>query len=693
METEIPQRRLAAIVALDVVGYSAMAESDEERAAQLVRALAERTAAVSEALGGRVFSTAGDGFMIEFPTASGALRAAEQLSAAGDPPVRVGVHLGEVLVTPSGDLLGHGVNVTARLQAQAPPGGVLVSADIQRALRGTLAERLMEQGAVRLDKMDETIRVFRLAATAPERRPRAFPKRSALLVLALGLLVAAVVAGGWWWWRSHGAGEPRVAVAGFAAPAGDPGSQTFAAGLANEITDQLSNNQVLPIAAAGAGDAASRLGAAFLVGGSVEHDGGALRVRVRLDDAASRVTLWSETFEGPAARPAPLQVAVAAKAVNYVSRAVEARRGSHGRLDPKATADYVRGGALAFGGAVDLKVALDARAALQRVVARAPDFAAGHSALAMACAIAVRRAPSDQAAAFRREADVEARRALALDPRDGQAYLVLSVLTPQRRWRDRQRVLEQGLAVSPDLSYLVNDYSYFLAEAGRTQEAVVASQRGLTLNALHPGANYEFAEHLMQAGRNEEAAAAIAHSVQYWPEPWLRQAQLSIAMLTGAPEEARRLLAENRARGPANETAALEAWAAYLRARTAPGPAARAEAVRLLRQTAGKGVLRKRDAILALASLGATDAALSMADPANGPFDEFAPATSDGWSTEMLFAPQAAPLREDPRFWRIMARLGLADYWLASGRWPDFCGAFGAQRCRSMAAAAAGSPA
>ena len=107
---------------------------------------------------------------MEFPTASGAVNAAEDLIAAADPPIRIGVHLGEVHVTPTGDLLGHGVNVAARLQALASPGSVLVSDDVRRAVRSTFASRLTTHGAVRLEKMGGTVNlVARGSVSAADR--------------------------------------------------------------------------------------------------------------------------------------------------------------------------------------------------------------------------------------------------------------------------------------------------------------------------------------------------------------------------------------------------------------------------------------------------------------------------------------------------------------------------------------------
>src|SRR5262245_50174957 len=159
-------RKLATIVALDVAGSSARTEADEGRATAEVAALRGVIDAIAARHGGRVFNTAGDGFMLEFGSSLAAVEAAIELAETCEPKVRVGVHLGDVVVQPNGDLLGHGVNVAARLMAQAAPGGALVSATVRQTIRGPAAERLQSRGHLKLDKMAETIEAFALRTSA-----------------------------------------------------------------------------------------------------------------------------------------------------------------------------------------------------------------------------------------------------------------------------------------------------------------------------------------------------------------------------------------------------------------------------------------------------------------------------------------------------------------------------------------------
>ena len=143
-------RKLATIVAVDVAGYSARTEADEAGTTAEVAALRTVIDAIAQRHGGRVFNSAGDGFMLEFPSSLLAVEAASELAEKCVPKVRVGVHLGDVAVQPNGDLLGHGVNVAARLMALATPGSVLISADVKRMMHGPLAQTLRSKGTVKL---------------------------------------------------------------------------------------------------------------------------------------------------------------------------------------------------------------------------------------------------------------------------------------------------------------------------------------------------------------------------------------------------------------------------------------------------------------------------------------------------------------------------------------------------------------
>lgn len=189
-----PPKKNATIVAIDVAGYSQRTETDETGAVLTIRALGKRITAAAEQFEGRVFNTAGDGFMLEFANPAQALSAAFALIAEPDPPIRVGIHSGRVSVMPTGDLLGHAVNVAARLQQIASPLGIVVSDDVRRAVRGPEADQLTPCGMVQLNKMEETIGVHALgpisqtAVDARIQRSSGFPVAPVLAVTALVFL-------------------------------------------------------------------------------------------------------------------------------------------------------------------------------------------------------------------------------------------------------------------------------------------------------------------------------------------------------------------------------------------------------------------------------------------------------------------------------------------------------------------------
>ena len=160
MDTAADKKRIAIILALDMAGFSSRTETDEQSAVASVAALRARVAAAATAYGGRIFNTAGDGIMLEFAAASEALQAVLDLltrAPADAPPIRIGMHVGEIAVAESGDLLGHGVNVAARLEALAQPGMALVSRAVADLVRGDLHGHLVPCGRVALDGLGPAV--------------------------------------------------------------------------------------------------------------------------------------------------------------------------------------------------------------------------------------------------------------------------------------------------------------------------------------------------------------------------------------------------------------------------------------------------------------------------------------------------------------------------------------------------------
>jgi TolB-like protein/class 3 adenylate cyclase/Tfp pilus assembly protein PilF len=317
-------RKLATIVALDVAGYSARTEADEARTTAEVAALGKVIEGIATRHGGRVFNTAGDGFMLEFPSSLLAVESAFELAQTCEPQVRVGVHLGDVMVQPNGDLLGHGVNVAARLMAQAQPGSVLISADVKRMMRGPLAQSLRSKGTIKLAKMSETIEVFTFPVGSPPRRDlkarlaylwarmsARVPKHVALIGGATATAAIAVAATLFLPQLMTDRDAPpiaSVAVLPFENLSSQKEAAFFAVGIQDEILTRLAKIGALKvISRTSTAQLASRpdnlqelarqLGVANIMEGSVQREGDAVRVNVQLIRAASGDHLWAETFD------------------------------------------------------------------------------------------------------------------------------------------------------------------------------------------------------------------------------------------------------------------------------------------------------------------------------------------------------------------------------------------------------------
>jgi len=316
-------RKLATIVALDVAGYSARAEADEEKTAAEVGALRKVIEGIAARHGGRVFNTAGDGFMMEFGASLLAVEAAFELAGTCEPKVRVGVHLGDVMVQPNGDLLGHGVNVAARLMAQAAPGSVLISADVRRMMRGPLAQSLRSRGTIKLAKMSETIEVFTFEPDAPPRRDlharvaylRAWlasrvSKRAARVAGAVAVAAAAVVLTLTLtrFVPQDEAPVASVAVLPFENLSSQKDAAFFAVGVQDEILTRLAKiGSLKVISRASTAHLTSRPEnlrlnvdphrVANILEGSVQREGDAVRVNVQLIKAATDGHLWAEIYD------------------------------------------------------------------------------------------------------------------------------------------------------------------------------------------------------------------------------------------------------------------------------------------------------------------------------------------------------------------------------------------------------------
>jgi class 3 adenylate cyclase len=226
------ERRLATILMADVVGYSKMMGENEERTIEILRGHREIFDEMLKVHRGRIFNTAGDAILAEFPSAVDAVRCATEVQAAlrtrNDhlPPeqrmwFRIGVNLGDVVVQ-HGDLLGDGVNVAARIQTVAEPGGVCIAGSVYDQIQNKLSLHFRQLGERTFKNIAQPIRTFSIEDSSPgavsSLRDRAAPRDKRPIVAAAAIIaLIALAAGGYWMFREHQArlvDEARIAAEG-----------------------------------------------------------------------------------------------------------------------------------------------------------------------------------------------------------------------------------------------------------------------------------------------------------------------------------------------------------------------------------------------------------------------------------------------------------------------------------------------
>jgi adenylate cyclase len=653
---ETGPRKLAAIMSIDIVGYSALSEADEAHAAAAVVRLRAALDQVARTQGGRIFNTAGDGFMLEFGSAAGALAAAELLWGGVDRrSVRVGVHVGDVLLAESGDLLGHCVNVAARLQQLAKPGAVLVSLDVQRAVRGALAKRLHAAGAVQLDKMSETLDIFSfeaIPANARARKP-----------------------------------EHVLAVLPFDNESEHAAMNYFSEGVADGIISTLLRQSKLKVIGRTSAfqfrgdrklEAAASLRATHVLDGSVRCSDTRLRVNVQLIEAASGVVLWSERYEGDRADVFALEDTIASNVAQALHHSLSDAQRLPQPIDPAAYDLYLR--------ARQTWLMLSdieeehAETLLQRCVELAPDFAPGWAALASVRAFLLPR-DRDLIGEPRHSASVEAAEyALELDPDCAQAFAALSLLKPAfAEHGEKIRLVNEALKRTPHDSSLHVARATWLYTVGRIRDACAALETASRLDPLGPAVEGLRASMLAARGEVQTALEVISAAWARWPDSaFIWYMMWSTLCAAHRPDDAEELAAAGvppRRGVTERDVDVLRRYAALLRLSDTDRRTACDELLTRIAQINGPLPL---SGVLIAAGYGCADRAFDILENAIDAGRPLRPDNHDGFgmaraqSALQLFVYNGGlPIWGFDRFPRVAARLGLAQYWITSNKWPD----------------------
>ncbi len=588
-------RRLAALLYADVVGYSRLVDVDEEGSYPIFRAHFDALHGAVKEHGGRVVSTAGDSLLAEFASVVTALRCAiavqrdladrnRDLPADRRVAFRIGINFGDVIID-GADLYGNGVNVAARLEALAEPGGICISRQVLEHVENHVAVGFAHLGPQHVKNIEKPIIAYQIlldgkdAGTIIEHRDRDASTQRRRLLLACGGAVLLLAGAAFWLWRDQPqqplvqaeprslptlADKPSIAVLPFDNLSDSPDQAYFAAGLTDDLITELSKvaglfviarNSVFAFEAdAGAQDVAARLGVRYILDGTVQRSGTRIRINAQLIDVGSGRYLWAERYDRDVADLFVLQDEV----IRHVTgaMAVHLTDGESHQLERIPTSSleaydfYLRAeqeGAY-FG---DLDGFRKALSFYRRAIELDPDFADPYAGIAR-IAVDVWRNDYNELwpnAIARKIAYDAAGRALELDPENARALSVLALLQlVDGRAAEALGSARQAIALKPNDVAARANLGFVLAVLGHPDEAVAEIEIAARLDPtpapnlqLLAGVVYYLAHAYDQAiarlepARDAMPAAEPAHE-------YLAAAYADLGKQDSARKEAQRLL-------------------------------------------------------------------------------------------------------------------------------------------------------
>jgi TolB-like protein/class 3 adenylate cyclase len=477
------ERRLAAILAADVVGYARLVEQDE--AATLAALKALRQQVIDPLLAehkGRIVKLMGDGALVEFGSVVDAVACAVAVQRgvaerqAAVPPerrivFRIGINHGDVVVEGE-DLFGDGVNIAARLEQLCEPGGVLISGTAYDHLQGRLGLPIEDAGEQQVKNIERPVRVYRVrldgVAAPPASRPHRRPPRlrgRVLVPIAAAVVVLLVAGVGWWLWPTApaGTGRPGIAVLPFDNLGGDEATDRLAGGITEDIITDLARFQDLDVIARNSTEVykgkpvdvrqvGKELGVGYVLEGSIQRQGDRVRVTAQLIDAETGAHVWSERWDRPAGDVFAVQAEIADD--------VAGRIGGWGLVQQ---ADQAKARRKPAGSLTAYDLIVLAREAKQKYTKEQSEQAIRLATQAIEADPGYARAYMTRSEAYTSLAmvtgdfasaqphiEADARQAVALDPNDAEAHAAVGeALGGVSRLAEAKAEFERALALNP----------------------------------------------------------------------------------------------------------------------------------------------------------------------------------------------------------------------------------------------------
>ncbi|MFZ2650976.1 MAG: adenylate/guanylate cyclase domain-containing protein [Burkholderiaceae bacterium] len=510
------EQRLAAILAADVAGYSRLMTLDERATVAALDAARALFRSHIEANQGRVIDMAGDSVLAVFDSASGAVTAAlgvqQEIDAcSSEVPedrrmrFRIGVHLGDVVQKADGSVYGDGVNIAARLEGLALPGGVTVSDAVQGVVRGKVSANFTDQGEQTVKNIAHPVRAYRVQAGASAQPLEAAPAQAP---------------------RERFSDKPSIIVLPFTNMSGVPEQEFFADGLTEDILTDLSRFRELFVIsrntsfkykgqAVDVKKVARELGVRYVVEGSVRKAGNRVRITAQLIEAESDHHIWAERYDRDLEDIFAIQDEVTSAIVATLPGRLEADARSRAERKPPANM-------AAYECVLEAKVLHhrsnpqdNARAIglIRRAVELDPRY--GHAHAWQACIVGQQWGYGwceDRAAAeaeIERELDI----ALALDQNDSDVHRILAAVAVVRNRLDKAAFHQQrALALNPNDDLIVVQQGEVLTWLGQAEEGIDWIRKAMRLNPYHPERFwFHLARAQFVARRYIEVIESLAH--------------------------------------------------------------------------------------------------------------------------------------------------------------------------------------
>jgi len=520
-------RKLAAILAADVVGFSRLTGVDEDRTLARLRALRsdliDPTIAVHN---GRVVKRTGDGAIVEFRSVVDAVRCAVEIQNAmvernaGVPEdrrieFRIGVHLGDVVEESDGDLMGDGVNIAARLEGIAEAGAICLSEDAYRQVRARLDLAVGDLGPKQLKNIAEPMRVYSLRVGLPAQPKLAAPAEAAKTEPPPTLALPD---------------KPSIAVLPFQNMSGDASQEYFVDGMVEDIITGLSRIKWLFVIARNSSftykgkavdirQVGRELGVRYVLEGGVRKAGNRLRITAQLIEAETGAHIWADRFDGSLDDVFELQDQITDKVVGIVEPSLqrsEIERARQKHPENLGAHEFYLRAVPYFGSRkpADARIAADF---LEKALALDPHYAVAHALLAHCYQILFLQGGFDEA---RKEAGLRhAREAIASDVDDANA-LAIAGLVIGHLGKDHvtaARAIERALSINASSAAAHYSAAHVYTLSGDYAKATAHADRALRLSPFDPmafEAHFAYGALAIVQERHDEAASCFLRASQ-----------------------------------------------------------------------------------------------------------------------------------------------------------------------------------